>query len=187
MWQPSNGSLTAPTMASTTALSPIRWPHRRPGTQYWPRLMTSAPPATATSQSPSLTTCAADTIACSPLPHSRLTVKAGVSTGRPPSTAATRLRYMSLTSVWMTLPNTTLPTFAASAPDRLTASRTTCAARSHGGTAASPPPYLPTGVLTPDNTNTSRMLFPSHVQAAVDGPDLAGDIGGGVGGQEADD
>ena len=68
--------------------------------------MDSTPPATATSQSPSLIAWAADTIACSPLPHSRLTVKAGVSTGRPPLTAATRLRYMSRGSVWITLPKT---------------------------------------------------------------------------------
>src|SRR5712691_5608406 len=92
MWQPSNGSVSAPTTASTTAPSPIRWPHRMPGSQYCPRLMDSAPPATATSQSPSLIAWAADTIACRPLPHSRLTVKAGVCTGRPPLTAATRLQ-----------------------------------------------------------------------------------------------
>ena len=106
MWQPSNGSVSAPTMASTTAPSPIRWPQRMPGSQYCARLMDSAPPATATSQSPSLIAWAADTIACSPLPHSRLTVKAGVSTGSPPLTAATRLRYMSRASVWITCPKT---------------------------------------------------------------------------------
>ena len=77
MWQASNGSVSAPTMASTTTPSCIRWPHRMPGSQYWPRLIDSAPPATATSQSPSLIACAADTIACSPLPHSRFTVNAG--------------------------------------------------------------------------------------------------------------
>ena len=42
-----------------------------------------------------------------------------------------------------------------STPARLTASRTIVAARSQGGTAASPPPYLPIGVRTPDRTNTS--------------------------------
>ena len=98
------------TTASTTVPSCIRCPQRMAGSQYWPRLIDSEPPATATSQSPSLIACAADTIACRPLPHSRLTVKAGVSTGRPPLTAATRLRYMSLTSVWITLPNTVCPT-----------------------------------------------------------------------------
>ena len=160
MWQPSNGSDSAPVMESMTVPSPIRWPQRMPGSQYWARLITSAPPATAASQSPSMIACAADTMACSPLPHSRFTVSAGVSTGRPPLTAATRDRYMSLFSVWSTLPNTAWPTWAGSTPDRLTASRTTVAARSHGGTEARPPPNLPIGVLTPDRTNTSSMVFP---------------------------
>ena len=83
---------------------------------------------------------AAETIACSPLPQSRLTVNAGVVTGSPPLTAATRLRYMSLVSVWITLPKTAWPTSSGSTPARRTASRTTVAARSHGGTPARPPP-----------------------------------------------
>src|SRR6266851_4111696 len=190
MWQPSNGSVSAPTMASTTTPSLIRWPHRMAGSQYCPRLIDSAPPATATSQSPSLIAWAADTIACSPLPHSRLTVKAGVCTGRPPLTAATRLRYMSRGSVWITWPKTAWPTSPGSTPARLTASRTTVAARSQGGTAARPPPYLPIAVRTADSTRTflrcSMTVSPSHVQAAVDGPDLPGDVGGRVGRQKAD-
>src|SRR5690349_22213150 len=208
MWQSSNGSVSAPTMASTTTPSCIRCPQRRPGTQYWPRLIDSAPPATATSQSPSAMACAADTIACSPVPHSRFSVKAGVSTGSPPFTDTTRPRYMSRVSVWITLPNTVCPTSDGSTPARLTASRTTVAPRSQGGTAARPPPYLPIGVRVPDSTKTSRPLSitppvgdrrshvedrwshvedrRSHVQAAVDGPDLPGDVGGLVGRQEAD-
>src|SRR5215831_9051664 len=213
MWQSSNGSVSAPTMASTTLPSCIRWPQRMAGSQYWPRLIDSAPPATATSQSPSLIACAADTIACSPVPHSRLRVKAGVSMPSPPSIAATRARYMSLTSVWITLPNITWPTSDGSTPARLTASRTTVAARSQGGTAARPPPYLPIGVRVPASTKTSRPLSitppvgdrrspagdrrppvedrrphagdrRSHVHAAVDGPHLPGDVRGLVGRQE---
>src|SRR5262249_33885503 len=133
---------------------------------------------------------AAETIACRPLPHSRLRVKAGVSTGRPPLTAATRERYISRTSVWITLPNTACPTSAGSTPALLTASRTTVAARSQGGTGARPPPYLPIGVRTADRTTTSRWssMTPlrSHVDSAVDSPDLPGDVGGLVGGQERD-
>src|SRR5215467_14095460 len=181
MWQSSNGSVSAPTIASTTTPSCIRWPQRMPGSQYWPRLIDSEPPATATSQSLSL-------IAC-------------VSTGSPPLTPATRARYMSRTSVWITLPNITWPTSDGSTPARLTASRTTVAARSQGGTAARPPPYLPISVRVPDSTRTSRPLSitppagdrsphvedrRSHVQAAVDGPDLPGDVGGLVGRQEGD-
>ena len=70
-----------------------------PGSQYGARLMDSAPPATATAASPSMMAWAAETMACSPLPHRRFTVNAGMVTGRPPLTAATRLRYMSLGSV----------------------------------------------------------------------------------------
>jgi hypothetical protein len=70
MWQLSNGSVSAPTMASTATPSCIRWPQRMLGSQYWPRLIDSAPPATAASQSPSRIACAAETIACRPLPHS---------------------------------------------------------------------------------------------------------------------
>jgi hypothetical protein len=40
-------------------------------------------------------------MACKPLPHSRFSVKAGVSTGIPALTAATREIYMSSGSVWI--------------------------------------------------------------------------------------
>jgi hypothetical protein len=89
-----------------------------PGSQYCARLMHSAPPATAASASPCSTSWAAETIACRPLPHRRLTVRAGVSTGRPPFTAATRAMYMSRGSVWMTLPNTQWPMSPGSSPAR---------------------------------------------------------------------
>ena len=72
--------------------------------------MLSAPPATAASVSPSRMYCDAVTIACMPLPHSRFSVSAPVSCGRPPFTHARREMYMSFGSVWMTLPNTHWPT-----------------------------------------------------------------------------
>ena len=72
--------------------------------------MLSAPPATAASVSPSRMYCAAETIACMPLPHRRFTVSAPVSCGSPPLTQATREMYMSFGSVWITLPNTHWPT-----------------------------------------------------------------------------
>src|SRR5215472_2429224 len=120
--------------------------------------MFSAPPATTTSASPSITICAAETIACSPDPHSRLSVNAGVSTGNPALIVATRERYMSWTSVWMTLPNTTCPISPAATPARLTASRTTVAASSVGGWSLRLPPYLPIAVRTPLSRTTSRSL-----------------------------
>src|ERR1039457_4345769 len=236
MWQGWNGSVSAPTMASTATASCMRLPERMSGSQYWARLMDSAPPATAVSASPSMMACAAEMMACSPLPHSRFTVSPGVPAGRPPLMAATRPRYMSLASVWITWPNTAWPPSAGSTSARVTASRTTAAARSHGGTVARPPPYLPIPVRTADRTRTSGCLcvsfitapshdswlqyplasgvpcgaaFPrrsslapqsrrhrappvrslvaaSHVQAAVDGPDLPGDVGRLIGRQEGD-
>ena len=64
----------------------------------------------ATSQSPSRMLWAELMMACRPEPHSRLTVRAGVSWLQPPSMAATRAMYMSRGSVAITLPNTTWPT-----------------------------------------------------------------------------
>src|ERR1051326_574290 len=96
---------------------------------------------------------------------------------------------MSLASVWITLPNAQWPTSPGHMPALLTASATTAAARSHGGTLARPPPYFPMAVRTPERTKTSLVVFiaiASHVQAAVDGPDLAGDVRRLVGSQEAD-
>src|SRR5580704_10229039 len=176
-------------MASTATASCIRRPQRKSGSQYWPRLIDSAPPATAASVSPSMMACAAEMMACSPLPHSRFTVSPAVLGGRPPLMAATRPRYMSLASVWITLPKTAWPTSAGSTSARLTASRTTAAARSQGGTVARPPPNLPIPVRTPDRIITSGREFmtaPSHVQSAVDGPDLPGDVGRLIGRQERD-
>ena len=86
-------------------------------------------------------------------------MNAGVSTGRPPLTAATRLRYMSLASVWITLPKAQCPMAAGSAPARRTDSATTAAARSHGGTLARPPPYFPMAVRVPDRMKTSFVVF----------------------------
>ena len=54
MWQASNGSVSAPVMASMATVSFIRAPQRMLGSQYGARLIDSAPPATATSQSPSM-------------------------------------------------------------------------------------------------------------------------------------
>ena len=61
-------------------------------------------------------------MACSPEPHRRFTVKQGVPAGRPASSAATRDRYMSRASPWITLPITTWPTLAGSIFARETAS-----------------------------------------------------------------
>jgi hypothetical protein len=57
---------------------------------YGARVMLSTPPATNASPSPALIACAALATACSPEPHSRLTVCPGTSTGSPASSTAMR-------------------------------------------------------------------------------------------------
>ena len=158
MWMLSNGSCSAASIMSTIAASPMRAPQRMPCARYGARLMLSAPPPTAMSVSPSMMVCAADTIACSPEPHSRFSVSAGASFATPAFIAATRARYMSFGSVWITLPNTTCPTSSPATPARDSASRTTCAPRSVGATSFSPPPKSPIAVRTPDTTTTSRCM-----------------------------
>ncbi len=140
MWILSNGSVSPPTTGSTTPVSPMRAPQRASGIQYGPRLMDSAPPATATSASPTAIVWAADTIACTPVPHSRFTVNAGTSFGIPAFIATTRAMYMSSGAEWITLPNTTWSTCAGSIAARSSAVCTAVAPRSVGGTPFKLPP-----------------------------------------------
>src|SRR5437667_11153238 len=121
--------------------------------------MLSAPPATAASTSPSRMYCEALTIACMPLPQRRLSVSAPDSAGSPPLSAATRDRYMSFGSVWITLPNTTWPTSSGATFARASASRTQRAPSSVGAKSLSEPPKSPIAVRTPETTTTSRPLF----------------------------
>jgi hypothetical protein len=115
---------------STIRVSPIRAPQRASGIQYGPRLIDSAPPASATDTSPDWIPCAAETIACTPVPHSRLTVKAGVSLGMPAFTPTTRAMYMSSGAVWITLPKTTWSTWSGRRPARSSAAVAVVAPRS---------------------------------------------------------
>ena len=73
--------------------------------------MFSMPPAIAQSTRPSVTSMAAEAIAWAPEPHTRLTVMAGTSTGKPPLMAACRAGFI-LLPAWMTLPITTVSTLA---------------------------------------------------------------------------
>src|SRR5579872_4407667 len=66
--------------------------------------------------------------------------------------------YMSLGSVWITLPNTTCPTSSPATDARDSASRTTCAPMSVGATSFKPPPKSPIAVRTPETTTTSRRI-----------------------------
>ena len=158
MWMSWNGSCSAPVIMSSTRASPMRAPQRAAGIEYGARLITSAPPARATSASPSRIACAAETMACRPEPHSRFTVIAGTSCDRPPSSAATRARYMSRGSVLITWPNTTCCTSPAPRPARATASRTTIAPSCVGAWSFRLPPKVPTAVRTALTMTTSRLM-----------------------------
>ena len=113
--------------------------------------------------------CAADTIACRPLPHRRFSVRHGVSLATPPFTAATRPRYMSLGSVLSTCPNTTWPTSEPCTAARFIASATTVAPSWVGGTSFRLPPKVPMAVRTPLTTTTSRMVFSRILSSETNG------------------
>jgi hypothetical protein len=76
-------------------------------------------------------------MACTPVPHSRLTLYPGASFGTPAFMPTTRPMYISPGSVWITFPNTTWSTRAGSIPARSSAATAAIAPRSLGGTAAS--------------------------------------------------
>src|SRR5882757_3413378 len=98
-------------------------------------------------------------MACRPEPHKRLTVSAGACCATPPFNAATRARYISLGSVWITLPKTTWPTSSPDTFARDKTSRTTRAPRSVGLKSFSAPPKSPIAVRTPLTTTTSRCVM----------------------------
>jgi hypothetical protein len=94
----------------------------------------------ATSASPVAIVCAAETIACTPVPQRRLTVKAGTSLGMPAFIATTRAMYMSSGAEWITLPNTTWSTWSGWIAERSRAASTAVAPRSVVGTSFRVPP-----------------------------------------------
>src|ERR1700754_4383453 len=105
------------------------------------------PPATATSPKPSQISCAADTTAWAPEPHTRFTVCDGTDTGTPPAIAAWRAGFILLPAC-TTLPITMEPSLPGSIPLRRAASRTTSPPRSVAGTSLRLPPNAPIAVLT---------------------------------------
>src|SRR5450755_3854649 len=155
IWISLNGSVRAPTTASTSDASPIRAPQRAFCAQYAPRLIDSAPPASTISASPVWIAWAADTIACTPLPHRRLTVNTGASLGMPALIPTTRAMYMSSGAVWITLPNTTCSTWSGSMPARSTAARATIAPSSVGATSRRLRPKEPMAVRAAEVITTS--------------------------------
>ncbi len=104
------------------------------------------PPATYRSPSPAFTEAAANMIALSPEPQTRLIVVAGVVSARPARRSAWRA------GAWPAPACSTWPMITSSigasagSPDRVTAARMAVAPSSTAGTPASAPPNLPIGV-----------------------------------------
>src|SRR3954447_19323538 len=103
---------------------------------------------------------AADTIAWTPVPHSRLTVTAGASFGTPALIPTTRAMYMSSGAVWITLPNTTWSTCSGCRPARSTAARAAMETSSVGATLLRLLPNDPIGVRAADAITTSLIVRP---------------------------
>ena len=104
------------------------------------RVIDSTPPAMNTSPSPAPIACAAVFTACSPEPHSRLTVWPATSTGSPARSAAMRATFRLSSPAWLAQPRITSSTRAGSTRVRSTTARMTAAARSSGRTGARAPP-----------------------------------------------
>src|SRR5258706_6880149 len=117
--------------------------------------MFSMPPATATSTPPSMISCAAETIAWAPEPHTRLTVRAGTVTGRPPRTAAWRAGFI-LVPACTTLPITTVPICSGASLARAKAARIALAPSSGAATSFKLPPNVPMAVRTGSARTTVR-------------------------------
>src|SRR5262249_21355891 len=119
--------------------------------------MFSMPPATATLMLmlSRAISCAAETMACAPEPHTRLTVSAGPVTGSPAWTAACRAGFI-LVPACTTLPMTPVSTSSARIPARPTAAPIATAPRLGAGTSLRLPPKVPIAVRTGSAKTTER-------------------------------
>ena len=87
---------------------------------YGARVIDSTPPPMNTSPSPTAIAWAAELIACSPEPHSRLTVSPPTSTGKSASSSAMRATLRLSSPAWLAQPRMTSSTSAGSMPARST-------------------------------------------------------------------
>src|SRR5450759_4022592 len=125
------------------------------------RLMTSTPPATATSYCPEITPAAAKCAACWEEPHWRSSVVPGTASGQPAASTALRPTLAACSPVWLTTPQITSSTRAGSIPVRSTSAVSTWAERSTGCQSFSAPLRFPVGVRTASTITASRMVVPS--------------------------
>src|SRR5436190_7736291 len=112
----------------------------------------STPPATKRSPSPAATAWQAETTAERPDAQRRFTVTPATDSGKPARRTAIRATFRLSSPAWFAQPKYTSSISAGSAPARSTAAVITVAAKSSGRTAASAPPYRPTGVRTAEIT-----------------------------------
>src|SRR5262245_39692965 len=98
------------------------------------------------------------TTACSPDPHTRLTVSPGTSTGTPALSAACRATFMPAPA-WSTQPITTSPMSAAFTSARAIASRIATAPRSAADRSLNTPPNAPIGVRHALTITVSKSLM----------------------------
>ena len=122
------------------------------------RLITSTPPATTTSCAPEITWATAKSTACWLDPQARLTVVPGMDSGQPAASTANRPMLDDWSPTWPTQPQITSSTTAGSMPVRCASARSTSADRSAACAVDSPPPRLPTAVLTASTTTASRAI-----------------------------
>ena len=123
-----------PSVVSSIARAPRSQAPSALSITYGARVIDSTPPAMNTSPSPAPIACAAEFTACSPEPHSRLTVCPATSTGSPARSAAMRATLRLSSPAWLAQPKTTSSTRVASMPVRSTTAAMTTAARSSGRT-----------------------------------------------------
>src|SRR3954447_7168061 len=130
-------------------------------------LMFCTPPATTTSAVPDMTACAAKCTACCDEPHCRSTVTPGTSEGSPAASQHVLAMSPACGPIVSTHPKITSDTTAGSTGTRSNSARRTCAPRSPGCTADTPPPRRPTGVRTASTMKASATVLGYQASAWV--------------------
>src|SRR5437016_2950783 len=144
-----------------TLLIPI--PHRASLTRYGARLIDSMPPARTTSAEHARIMSDANITACSPEPHTLLTVTAPTRSGRPADNAAWRAGFCPRPAE-ITFPMMTSSMSAGTRPARFTASAIAVLPSLTASTFRKARPYLPTGVREAPARTTSVNAEASAVE-----------------------
>ena len=122
--------------------------------------MLSMPPATIRSASPARMAWAASTTAFNPEPHTLLTVKAAMVSGKPALSAAWRAGFWP-TPACSTCPMMTSSTRSLATPARRMASAMAMAPSRGAGMSPKAPRYLPIGVRAADRMKASAIRLSS--------------------------